>query len=98
MGKDLARGAFSELDCSALAWHPGRYTRASYSVCTGVHSIQYHLREGRPMLLVTLRKARSALDAVELMNGINYLREHVPMDVHALRHHQWRQYSQYCTR
>lgn len=49
-------GAFSELDC-ALAWHPGRYTRASYSVCTGVHSVKYHLREGRPMLLVTLRKA-----------------------------------------
>lgn len=74
-------GAFSELDC-ALAWHPGRYTRASYSVCTGVHSVKYHFKGKTSHAACDPEKGRSALDAVELMNvGINYLREHVPMDV-----------------
>lgn len=74
-------GAFSELDC-ALAWHPGRYTRASYSVCTGVHSVKYHFKGRTAHAACDPEKGRSALDAVELMNvGINYLREHVPMDV-----------------
>lgn len=74
-------GAFRELDC-ALAWHPGRYTRASYSVCTGVNSVKYHFTGKTAHAACDPEKGRSALDAVELMNvGINYLREHVPMDV-----------------
>lgn len=78
----MARGgAFAELDC-ALAWHPGRYTRASYSVCTGVHSVKYRFKGKTAHAACDPEKGRSALDAVELMNvGINYLREHVPMDV-----------------
>lgn len=78
----MARGgAFRELDC-ALAWHPGRYTRASYSVCTGVNSVKYHFKGKTAHAACDPDKGRSALDAVELMNvGINYLREHVPMDV-----------------
>ena len=74
-------GAFRELDC-ALAWHPGRYNRASYSVCTGVNSVKYHFKGKTAHAACDPEKGRSALDAVELMNvGMNYLREHVPMDV-----------------
>lgn len=74
-------GAFEELDC-ALAWHPGRYNRASYSICTGVHSVKFHFKGKTAHAACDPEKGRSALDAVELMNiGINYLREHVPMDV-----------------
>lgn len=74
-------GAFQELDC-ALAWHPGRYTRASYSICTGVNSVKYHFKGKTAHAACDPEKGRSALDAVELMNvGVNYMREHVPMDV-----------------
>ena len=78
----MARGgAFRELDC-AFAWHPGRYTRASYSVLTGVNSFKFHYTGKTAHAAVEPDKGRSALDAVELMNiGCNYLREHVPMDV-----------------
>lgn len=74
-------GAFQELD-AALAWHPGRYNRASYSILTGVNSVKYHFAGVTSHAACDPEKGRSALDAVELMNvGINYLREHVPMDV-----------------
>ncbi len=74
-------GAFKELD-AALAWHPGCYNRSSYSVCTGVNSTIYHFKGVTAHAACDPEKGRSALDAVELMNvGMNYLREHVPMDV-----------------
>lgn len=74
-------GAFTELD-AALAWHPGRYNRSSFSVCTGVNSVIYRFKGVTAHAACDPEKGRSALDGVELMNvGINYLREHVPMDV-----------------
>lgn len=74
-------GAFRELDI-ALAWHPGKYNRASYSILTGVHGKKYHFHGTTAHAAVEPEKGRSALDAVELMNvGINYLREHMPSDV-----------------
>lgn len=82
-GKGLMakNGAFKELDL-ALAWHPGKYNRASYSLLTGVHGKKYHFHGVTAHAAVEPEKGRSALDAAELMNvGINYLREHVPSDV-----------------
>jgi aminobenzoyl-glutamate utilization protein B len=74
-------GAFRELD-AALTWHPKDENRVGEQSHQAMDSVQFHFKGKTAHAASTPHLGRSALDACELMNvGVNYLREHVPVDV-----------------
>jgi aminobenzoyl-glutamate utilization protein B len=74
-------GSFRELD-AALTWHPRDKNCAGEESHQAMDSVQFHFKGKTAHAASTPHLGRSALDACELMNvGVNYLREHVPVDV-----------------
>lgn len=74
-------GAFDDLD-ACLAWHPGANSRADVGGGTAMDSLTYEFFGKTAHAASNPHEARSALDAVEIMNvAVNFLREHVPGNV-----------------
>ena len=74
-------GVFDDVDC-ALAWHPGAINGTDLNSSTANYQVIYRFHGISAHAGIVPQNGRSALDALELMNtGVQYLREHVPLDV-----------------
>jgi len=74
-------GAFDDLD-ACLAWHPGGSNKADVGGGTAMDSLTYEFFGKTAHAASNPHEARSALDAIEIMNvAVNFLREHVPANV-----------------
>jgi aminobenzoyl-glutamate utilization protein B len=70
-------GFFDGVDV-AISHHPGAMNAASLKSCLAMNSAKFTFHGRSAHAAGSPEAARSALDAVELMNvGVNYLREHV---------------------
>ncbi|HXX39860.1 MAG TPA: amidohydrolase [bacterium] len=70
-------GCFADVDC-ALTWHPGSGNQLITEAHTAMNSTRFTFHGVAAHAAAMPENARSALDAVELMNvGANFLREHV---------------------
>ena len=74
-------GVFNDLDV-AVTWHPFDRNRISNDIWQSQDIKNYTFHGVSAHASKSPENGRSALDAAELMNiGVNYLREHVPLDV-----------------
>lgn len=74
-------GVFDDLDV-AVTWHPFDRNRISNDIWQSQDIKNYTFHGVSAHASKSPENGRSALDAAELMNiGVNYLREHVPLDV-----------------
>jgi aminobenzoyl-glutamate utilization protein B len=70
-------GVFDDLD-AAITWHPGWTNTISKGSCLAMDNLKFRFHGRTAHAAAAPELARSALDAVELMNiGVNFLREHV---------------------
>lgn len=75
------QGVFDGLD-AAVTWHPFDSNRVSNDIWQSQDIKNYTFHGISAHASRSPQDGRSALDAAELMNiGVNYLREHVPLDV-----------------
>lgn len=75
------QGVFDDLS-AAVTWHPFDRNRVSYDIWQAQDIKNYKFYGTAAHASKHPEAGRSALDAAELMNvGVNYLREHVPVDV-----------------
>ena len=77
----MARAGLFDGVAAVLSWHPGTATHASANSNLAVKRARFRFHGLSAHAAGAPQKARSALDAVELMNvGTNFLREHMPSD------------------
>jgi len=73
-------GYFSDVD-AAISHHPGSMNAVTLKSSVALNSVKFHFYGAVAHAGGSPEQGRSALDAVELMNGgVNFLREHVIQD------------------
>jgi aminobenzoyl-glutamate utilization protein B len=73
-------GYFSDVD-AAISHHPGSMNAVTLKSSVALNSVKFHFYGESAHAGGSPEQGRSALDAVELMNGgVNFLREHVIQD------------------
>lgn len=83
----VKRGCFRELDV-VFSWHPSTRTGVATGRTLANYKVKYTFDGISAHASAKPDAGRSALDAAELMNvGVNYLREHVPMETRI--HYAW---------